>query len=171
MFKFLIISAFAATVPASNWMIGNVGECIPNGPCLIPVGFGLMAPSGVLMVGASLAIRDAVHSKFGASYALMAIFAGAALSAFFAPTALVIASVSAFLISEMSDFFVYAPLRKRNVTAAILASGIVGSIVDSAVFLFIAFGSLDFVSGQIVGKVWVTIFAALFVFLGNKKWK
>lgn len=98
----------------------------------------------------------------------MAIFAGAALSAFFAPTALVIASVSAFLISEMSDFFVYAPLRKRNVTAAILASGIVGSIVDSAVFLFIAFGSLDFIAGQIVGKVWITILAAAAVYIFTK---
>ncbi len=48
----ILFLAYIATIPAANWLIGNVGTtCVPNGPCLIPVGFGLMAPSGVLMVG------------------------------------------------------------------------------------------------------------------------
>ena len=34
--------------------LGNVGTvCVPNGPCLIPVAPGLMAPSGVLLIGAA----------------------------------------------------------------------------------------------------------------------
>lgn len=163
MFKFLLIAAFAATVPAANWMIGNVGECIQNGPCLIPVGFGLMAPSGVLMVGASLALRDAVHSMLGAKFALIAIALGVILSAAVAPQSLVIASAVAFMLSELSDFAVYAPMRRKNVPAAIIASGLVGSIVDSAAFLWIAFGSLDFIAGQVVGKMGMTIACAVAV--------
>ena len=43
--------AFGLTIPAANWMIGNVGTvCVPKGPCLIPVAPGLMAPSGVAMI-------------------------------------------------------------------------------------------------------------------------
>ncbi|MGB6749443.1 MAG: VUT family protein, partial [Xanthobacteraceae bacterium] len=47
---FLIL--FALTIPAANWLIGHVGTaCIPHGPCVLPVAPGLMAPSGVTMVG------------------------------------------------------------------------------------------------------------------------
>ena len=50
-YVFLVL--FCLTIPAANWMIGHVGTvCVPNGPCLVPVAPGIMAPSGVLMVGA-----------------------------------------------------------------------------------------------------------------------
>ena len=42
-------------------MIGHVGTvCVPNGPCLIPVAPGVMAPSGVLMIGAALVFAKMV---------------------------------------------------------------------------------------------------------------
>ena len=67
MFKYLTIAAFTLTIPAANWLIGNVGTmCIPDGPCLVPVGFGLAAPSGVLMIGIALVLRDALHEQGGA---------------------------------------------------------------------------------------------------------
>lgn len=157
----IAFALFAATIPAANWLIGNVGTvCIPQGPCLIPVGFGLDAPSGVLMVGAALVLRDIVHERLGALWALGAIALGAILSAFFASPALVVASVAAFALAELADFAVYAPLRKRHLTVAVLASGLVGSIIDSAVFLMLAFGSLAHIEGQILGKMWMTIAAA-----------
>lgn len=40
-------------------------------------------------------------------------------------------------------------------------SGIAGALVDSALFLWLAFGSLDFMLGQFVGKLWATIAACL----------
>ena len=73
------------------------------------------------------------------------------------------ASLVAFAVSELSDFAVYAPLRKRSRSMAILASGIVGSIVDSALFLYLAFGSLAYVEGQIVGKLAMTVLVVLFL--------
>jgi uncharacterized PurR-regulated membrane protein YhhQ (DUF165 family) len=153
--------AFAATIPAANWMIGNVGtECIPQGPCLLPVGFGLHAPSGVLLVGAALVLRDLVHEAGGAKAALAAIALGGLVAWFFAPPALVLASVLAFVLAELADLAVYAPLRANRLWLAVLASGLVGAAVDSAVFLWVAFGSLDFIAGQVVGKLWLSLAAA-----------
>jgi uncharacterized PurR-regulated membrane protein YhhQ (DUF165 family) len=157
------IAAYAATIPAANWMIQNVGECIPNGPCLIPVGFGLHAPSGVLMVGVALALRDAVHEAVGARGALVAILLGVLLSAAIAPPALVIASAIAFGISELLDLAVYSPLRRRNLPVAVLASGVVGAVADSAAFLWVAFGSLAYIEGQVLGKVGIAAAAAAIV--------
>ncbi len=158
--KLFWLAAFAATIPAANWLIGNVGTtCIPNGPCVIPVGFGLTAPSGVLMVGAALVLRDIIHEQFGAKVAVASILIGVALSLLFAAPALALASAAAFLLSELADMAAYAPLRKRRLYAAVLLSGVVGAFVDSAVFLLLAFGSLDFIAGQVVGKIWMTIAA------------
>lgn len=160
MIGYLALAAYAATIPAANWMIGNVGECIPNGPCLVPVWFGLMAPSGVLMIGAALVLRDAVHRLLGWQWAVAAILVGAVLSFQFSPPVLVVASVAAFLLSELTDLAVYAPLQRKRLVLAVVASGIVGAAIDSAVFLWLAFGSLDFIAGQLVGKLWMTILAA-----------
>ena len=160
MIGYAALIAFGLTIPAANWLIGNVGtECIPQGPCLIPVGFGLMAPSGVLMIGLALVLRDMVHRQLGAWWAAGAILAGAGLSAFVAPPALVLASATAFLLSEFADLFVYAPLYRKRLMAAVVASGIVGAVIDSAVFLWLAFGSLDFIAGQVVGKIWMSLIA------------
>ena len=152
--------AFGACIPAANFMIGNIGTaCVPNGPCVIPVAPGVVAPSGVLMVGAALVFRDLVQRRLGMIWALAAIFAGAALSAFLATPALVVASTTAFLMSEMADLFVYTPLQRRRLTLAVVASSGVGLVVDSVVFLFLAFGSLEFLEGQVIGKAWMVLLA------------
>jgi uncharacterized PurR-regulated membrane protein YhhQ (DUF165 family) len=157
----LALAGFGLTIPAANWMIGHVGtECVPQGPCLIPVLPGLMAPSGVLMIGLALVLRDAVHEHLGARWAVAAIIGGAALSGMVAPGPLVVASAVAFLLSEAADLAVYAPLRRRHLAGAVLASGVVGAAIDSAAFLWLAFGSLDHLAGQIVGKLMMSAIAA-----------
>ena len=161
---FLFLLGFGLCIPAANWLIGNAGTvCVPNGPCLIPVAPGLMAPSGVLMIGLALVLRDLVQRRLGVGFALGAILAGAALSAFLAPPALVVASATAFLLSETTDLAVYTPLQKRGLVAAVIASSAVGLVVDSIVFLWLAFGSLDFLLGQVVGKAWMVVAALPFV--------
>jgi uncharacterized PurR-regulated membrane protein YhhQ (DUF165 family) len=151
---------FGLSIPAANWLIGNVGTaCVPNGPCLVPVAPGVMAPSGVLMVGLALVLRDIVQRRLGAKAALIAITVGALLSGLLAPPAIVIASMAAFLLSELTDFAVYTPLQRRNFVAAVAASGLIGLVVDSIVFLQLAFGSLDFIGGQIIGKAWMVLLA------------
>jgi hypothetical protein len=60
----IFLALFCLTIPAANWMIGHVGTvCPPTGPCLVPVAPGIMAPSGVLMVGAALVLRDLVQRR------------------------------------------------------------------------------------------------------------
>lgn len=169
MFKYLSLAAYAATIPVANWMIANIGTCLPDGPCLISVGFGLSAPSGVLMVGVALVLRDYVHTVFGWRVALAAIFLGGLMSFSLAPPALALASMLAFLLSELADFGVYAPLARRRLMAAVLASGVVGAAVDSAVFLWVAFGNLDFIAGQVLGKVWVSLGAAVILWAKRNK--
>jgi uncharacterized PurR-regulated membrane protein YhhQ (DUF165 family) len=113
------------------------------------------------MIGLALVLRDAVHATLGWRWSVVGIVCGAALSAVLAPASLVIASAVAFLFSEFADLSVYAPLRKQRPVQAVLLSGVVGAVVDSVLFLLIAFGSLQFLGGQVVGKIWMSIVAAL----------
>jgi queuosine precursor transporter len=160
----VFVALFALTIPAANWLIGHAGTvCQPTGPCLIPVAPGLMAPSGVIMAGAALVLRDLVQRRLGMAASSLAILAGAVLSALLAPPALVIASAVAFLLSEFADLAVYTPLAQRGLIAAVVVSSVVGLVVDSIVFLWLAFGSLEFLLGQIVGKAWMVLLSVPFV--------
>ena len=155
---FLYLAAFGASIPLSNWMIGHVGVVCPeSGPCLLPVGPGLLAPSGVLVVGLAFVLRDLVQRRLGKGWTLAAILLGALLSALLAPPSLVLASSGAFVLSELADFAVYTPLQRRGLVLAVLASSLVGLVVDSLLFLQLAFGGLDFLAGQVMGKAWMVL--------------
>ena len=141
-------------------MVSNVGTvCVPDGPCLVPVGFGLTAPSGVLLVGLALVLRDLVQRRLGLWAAVLAILVGSVLSAAVAPPSLVMASAAAFLLSETVDLAVFTPLQRKGLVLAAAASSAVGLVADSVVFLYLAFGSLDFMAGQVLGKIWMVIAA------------
>ena len=151
---------FLASVPFANWLIQHVGTvCVPAGPCLVPVAPGLLAPSGVLAAGAALVLRDVVQRCLGAAWGVGAIVLGAVVSTLIAPPALVLASSAAFLLSEFTDFAVYTPLQRRGLVLAVLASSLAGLVVDSLVFLLLAFGSLEFLAGQVIGKAWAVLFS------------
>lgn len=155
----VLVALYILSPTVANWMIANVGDCSPHGPCTLPVGFGLYGPSGVMVVGATLVLRDIVQDILGRSAAIGAILAGSVVAAFIAPPHIVLASGLAFLMSELADMLVYTPLRERRLLVAVLLSGAVGSLVDSVVFLYLAFGDLGFVVGQTVGKLWMSLLA------------
>ena len=162
---FALFAAFASTVPLANWMIGNVGTlCPPDGPCLIPVAPGLLAPSGVIVAGLAFVLRDLVQRRLGLVWTIMAIAFGAILSVLVAPPALVFASVVAFLVSELADLGVYTPLQRRGLVLAVVASSLVGLILDTLIFLQLAFGSTELMWGQIVGKGWMVLVAIPFIY-------
>lgn len=144
------IAAYIATIFAANWAIQTFG--------VVPVGFGLMAPAGVYFVGLAFTFRDLAHESVARRWILAAIVIGAGLSAIVSPQ-FALASGAAFLLSELADFAVYTPLRQRGWLSAVAVSNAVGLVVDSALFLWLAFGSLEFLPGQIVGKTWMTILA------------
>ena len=141
---------YIATILLANWAIQTFG--------LVPVGFGLMAPAGVYFAGVAFTFRDLAHDAIGRWWIVLAIAAGAGLSALVSP-ALAMASGLAFLLSEFADFAVYTPLRARGWLRAVTLSNIAGLVIDSALFLWLAFGSLAFLPGQIVGKLWMTVIA------------
>lgn len=153
--------AFGLTIPIANWMIGHVGTvCVVAGPCLIPVGLGLLAPSGVLIIGIAFVLRDLVQRRLGIAWTLAAIAGGTILSAALAPPQLVVASGLAFFVSELADFAVYTPLARRRFVLAVALSSGAGLAIDSALFLILAFGSLNYLNGQVVGKA-LAVCAAL----------
>jgi queuosine precursor transporter len=162
---FCYLLGFMLCIPAANWLIGHVGTfCAPQGPCMIPVGPGILAPSGVVTVGLALVLRDLVQRRLGRAWSLAAIAGGAILSAALAPGALVLASTAAFLLSELADFAVYTPLQRRRFVVAVVASSAVGLVIDSILFLWLAFGSLEFLVGQIIGKAWMVLLSLPFIY-------
>jgi len=161
---FIYLAGFIACIPIANWLIGHAGTtCVPDGPCLIPVAPGLAAPSGVLMIGLALVLRDLVQRRLGRMWSLAAIVVGAVLSGAIAPPALVVASTLAFFFSELADFFVYTPLQNRRFVTAVVASSLAGLVVDSIIFLWVAFHSFEFLLGQIVGKAWMVLASLPFI--------
>lgn len=160
----LAFFAFLGCIPLANWMIGHLGTVCPaDSPCLIPVAPGLLAPSGVLVVGLALVLRDVVQRCLGTGMGLLAIALGTAASLLVAPPALARASGAAFFLSEFADFAVYTPLQRRRLVLAVIASASIGLIVDSAVFLQLAFHSLAYLPGQVVGKAWAVLFSIPFI--------
>lgn len=149
--KYAWLVIYIGTVLGANWAIGEYG--------LVPVGFGLMAPAGVYFAGLAFTARDMVRESTGKRGVFAAILVGAGLSFFLEDIErIAMASAIAFLISETADSLVYEPLRKRW-PVAVLASNAVGLVIDSALFLWLAFGSLDFIGGQLLGKVYMTLAA------------
>src|SRR5205823_7754222 len=140
--------AFVATVFAANWAINRWG--------IVSVGFGLHAPAAVYFAGLAFSLRDLVQRTLGKTAVVVAIVVGAICSAFVSPH-LAFASGTAFLVSELCDFAVYTPLARRHPLWAVGASNTVGAVVDSLIFLSLAFNSLALFRGQVVGKTWVTI--------------
>lgn len=168
----LYLVGFIGAIWLANWLLAHWGTVrFPGGPWLVPVwpgwltpsGNPIYAPSGVLAIGAGFTLRDLVQRRLGVRVAVVAIVLGAALSALL-DTSLALASGAAFLLAETLDLFVYTPLQRRHLVGAVIASNIVGIVADSIVFLSIAFGSLDLLKGQVIGKAWMTLFAIPIVY-------
>lgn len=158
--KWVYSAAFLACIVGANWALATFG--------LVPVGFGLMAPAGVFFAGATFGFRDAVQEVAGRFWTLGLIGVGVGLSALVDPV-FALASGAAFGLSELADFAVYTPLRERNWPLAVVASNFLGSLVDSAVFLLVAFGSIEFIAGQVVGKTYMTLIALPVVWLARRR--
>lgn len=151
---------YIATIFLANWAIQAYG--------IVPVGFGLMAPAGVFAAGLAFTFRDLTQDALGKTYVLAAILLGAALSVLVSPQ-FALASGSAFLVSEILDMGVYTPLRQRRWLLAVAMSNVVGLVVDSAFFLWLAFGSLDFIVGQVVAKVYMTALTVLLLSIWRQR--
>ena len=164
---YLYLIMFISTILLANYLIGNVGYfCDPV--CVIPVWPGIYAPSGALAIGLGFTLRDLVQRHLGVRWTILAIIVGAGLSTVLSP-ALALASGVAFLLSEMLDLAVYTPLQNRSLTGAVIGSNLVGLVVDSVLFLSLAFGSLAFLPGQVIGKALMTLAALPVIWIIRKR--
>lgn len=166
--KVMCALGLLATVYAANWAIENWG--------VVDIPFGLQAPAGVYFAGLAFGLRDVLHELGGRLWVVGAILAGAALSYMISDGAeipggvvsIAAASGVAFLLSEFADFAVYSPLRERQWVVAAVLSNLVGAVVDSALFLWLAFGSVEFIEGQVVGKMLMTLPVLLLLWVARR---
>ncbi|MGQ4620031.1 hypothetical protein [Nocardia sp. R7R-8] len=120
-----------------------------------------MAPAGVFVVGPALVLRDGVQYLWGKPISLATLAIGALISYLVASPAVATASAVAFAVSEVTDFVIFTWLAPRW-TRAVFFGGITGAVLDSVLFLSVAFGSLALLPGQLLGKVYgVTLASAM----------
>ncbi|HET7322469.1 MAG TPA: VUT family protein [Longimicrobiaceae bacterium] len=158
--KWLLLLAYGGSIVLANWLIAHVGTVtLPDGMHLAPVGFGLLAPSGAYAAGFTFVARDLLQRVAGKRWGLGAIAGGTVISVLVSPE-LALASGTSFLFSELVEFSVYTPLQRDHFVLAVFLSGVVGSIVDSVIFLSIAGIPLTTaLAGLLLAKVWVQLLA------------
>jgi len=154
------VAVYAAAIAGSNFLITHVGIAVPGTSAhLTPVGFGLLAPSGVWAAAVSFPARDFVQRIGGRRWGYTAILLGGAVSWLVSDPRIALASAATYLASESADMAVYTPLQRKYFTPAVVASGAVAAVVDSVLFLHLAGipAGAAVVSGLILGKLWVVL--------------
>jgi uncharacterized PurR-regulated membrane protein YhhQ (DUF165 family) len=138
----------------------------------------LIIPAGSFLIGATFILRDLVQNTVGRRNTYLAIGAALLLSAVMSYIMgdslwIVVASAAAFLVSETTDTEIYTRLR-LPMSLRVLYSGVVGGLLDSMIFVLIAFSPIGAgilpwevvgyaVAGQIVVKVAMQCAGALIV--------
>ena len=156
--------AYIAAVVAANWTTSRYG--------MVTVLPGLATTAGTYAAGAALLARDAVQDAGGRLLVLAAIATGGLLTAVTSPS-LAVASTTAFLIAECADMAVYTPLRHRGWARAVLASNLIGAVLDTLVFLTLAGFPVtaQTIGGQLAGKLlWATLLPVLAV-TAVRRWR
>jgi uncharacterized PurR-regulated membrane protein YhhQ (DUF165 family) len=149
--------AFVGLVVASNWLTAEYGL------------IGGFVTAGTFTAGLVLAARDAVRETAGVWAALGCVAVGAVLSVFMSTPGLALASGIAFAASEIADTLVYEPLRRQGRARALAWSNLVGSVVDSLLFLTIAgFPIWPAVVGQVAVK-WAMCVALPLLVIGGAR--
>lgn len=148
---------FIVGAATSNWAMSNIGMYNgPSAPRTLPIGWGMGAPSGVVLIGLMLTIRDGLHERIQPSGMAAVIFIASVVSAVVAPPAIALASGATLAVAETADALVYQRLRRQGRMWAAAASNLVSSVVDSVLFLLIAFGLQTAIEGSwalTVGKL------------------
>lgn len=145
-----MILAYIAAAAAANLLVAHYGP-----PAVIPVAF--------FLIGFDLIVRDHLHDRWSGDRlalrmaALIAAGGAAAWAANPSAGRIAIASVVAFIAAGATDAAVYHALRRRPFMVRANGSNVPAAIVDSALFLTVAFGvgavPLTIMAGQVAAKV------------------
>lgn len=130
------------------------------------VGFDPSLP----IIGAIFCLRDYIQEALGRWWTWFAIFLGTMVSYVIAPE-VAVASACAFFASELIDWgtYILTSFFSDDHSVGVLVSGVAGSMVDSAVFLFVAFSSLDTWSEQTFGKI-ITVIIVSVILKAYRQW-
>lgn len=147
----VLSAAYVALVVLANWLASRYTITVPFTTYL--------APAGVLCIGGVLVIRDWLQqlTSLYRSLALMVV-AGAAsyliglAAGWTSLQKIALASLVAFLASETVEAVIFTPLSQKRLSLAVALSATVGNALDSALFLWLAFGSEAFFAGNFIGK-------------------
>lgn len=149
--KWALAGAFTFCAVIANWLASKYHWPVPL--------TSYTAPAGFYAIGIAFVLRDWLQQLAGTRFALAVIPVAGGLSYLIGWEAgwtglqkIAVASVCAFIVSETLEAAVFAPIRKRRLALGVLASGMVGNAVDSALFLYLAFGSLAYWQGTFIGK-------------------
>jgi len=144
-------AAFIALAVLANWL---ASKYVVNVPLT-----SYVAPAGVFCIGAALVLRDWIQQLAGLWWTIALVIIGGGASYLIGDVAgwtglqkISVASLVAFIVSETVEAAVFTPIRNRNLTAGVLASGMIGNAIDSWLFLTLAFGSTAFFWGNFIGK-------------------
>jgi queuosine precursor transporter len=138
-----VSASYVGSVVMANWASTHWAALLVG---------SLIVPAGTLWAGVTLTFRDLLHEALGIRGVIAAITVGAALSWSVASPQIAVASVVAFAVSEVVDSVVYGRIRVRSRLVAVVGSNVVGLVIDSVLFVPLAFGSFAAVPGQILGK-------------------
>src|SRR5438876_6780053 len=145
-----LATGYFGLVVLANWLASRY---------VVSVGFGRMAPAGVFCIGGVLVLRDWLQQLRGLLWTMPLVYSAGLASWAIGDAAgwtslekIAVASVVAFTISETVEAVVFTPLRKRRLTLGVGLSATVGNVLDSYIFLALAFGSQAFFFGQFIGK-------------------
>lgn len=155
----MLAAAFVTLAILANWLASAYIVTVPATSHLVP--------AGTFAIGAILVIRDwlqqAMTARWGWRKAVLAsvgliVLAGVAsyitaeAAGWVSLQKIATASLIAFLVSEGLELAVFTPIRRRSLSLGVALSGSVGLVVDSVLFLWLAFGSLAYLDGQLVTK-------------------
>lgn len=124
--KSLAAVVFVGLVVAANWLTSKYGLVLD------------LVTAGTFAAGMVLLVRDWLEEAAGRWWVVACIAAGALVSVWMSTPRLALASGAAFAVSELVDFAVYTPLRKRSLAGSMALSNTVGAVVDSLLFLGLA---------------------------------
>lgn len=137
-------ASFRPLVPAVIAMIGvvvasNVAVQYP----FAPFGLADWLTWGAFTYPIAFLVTDLTNRRFGAAATRNVVYVGFALAVVLSVVAagwrIAFASGTAFLIAQLLDVFVFDRLRKAAWWQAPLASSLLGSAVDTALFFSLAF--------------------------------
>ena len=170
----VLVGLFFGTLTAAQFIANK----------LVDYGVGV-APAGTVIFMTNVAVLDAMAVFYGRQFAMRAVRLGfffqaavafaawsasqlpppawfaeraALVDSVIAPSArIAIASLTAYLVSSTIDVYIVTRWPRLHILARVYSSSLVAQVVDTALFITMAFGpSADIILGQIIVK-WLQI--------------